>query len=447
MVYKDNMKEFPKLIISDKKGRIFDLPPLQATGMKAGKIFPLEPGDLIKLPRDSEIFMLPERSALGYDRSSGCFEEVIRNPFTSQPENSYAAAVFLAPGYSSTYSASYRERAGAVQLPLFSYSAAAFYRGEFYAAGICVDREKRQALQGMDMNLIKKNVGLFRKIFPGNRLVRHLETCALCYGCPAAKNFFLTRYEAPLPTSPNCNSRCIGCISLQEEGACSVTQPRITFVPSPREIAEIALFHIREVKEAVVSFGQGCEGEPLLAGEVIEKAVRIIRKSTSKGVININTNASRPETVRKLFEAGMDSMRVSMNSVREKYYNIYYNPGGYVFKDVLRSIKYARKNGGFVSVNYLSMPGFTDAKKEADALLKFIACTGINMIQWRNLNYDPLEYIRKMRVNISPKEMIGMDTLIRKIETEFPAVMKGYFNPSKQRVHRSRKRFQTSAHF
>ena len=35
-----------------------------------------------------------------------------------------------------------------------------------------------------------------------NRLFRHLETCALTYGCPAAKNLFLCRYEAPLPTSP-----------------------------------------------------------------------------------------------------------------------------------------------------------------------------------------------------------------------------------------------------
>ena len=67
----------------------------------------------------------------------------------------------------------------------------------------------------MDMSIVRKRVKAFRKIFPDNRLVRHLESCALVYGCPAGKNFFLSRYEAPLPTSPTCNSRCIGCISLQ----------------------------------------------------------------------------------------------------------------------------------------------------------------------------------------------------------------------------------------
>jgi len=31
-----------------------------------------------------------------------------------------------------------------------------------------------------------------------------------------------------------------------------------------QEIAEVALAHIRQVKKSVVSFGQGCEGDPLL---------------------------------------------------------------------------------------------------------------------------------------------------------------------------------------
>ena len=103
---------------------------------------------------------------------------------------------------------------------------------------------------------------------PGNRLRNHLENCALTYGCPAGKNFFLGRYEAPLPTAKQCNAHCMGCLSLQKDSDIPHSQDRIAFTPSPREIAEVALAHIRRVPKSVVSFGQGCEGDPLLAAYI-----------------------------------------------------------------------------------------------------------------------------------------------------------------------------------
>ncbi len=215
--------------------------------------------------------MLPQRSPLGYDPFTGEYVELKKNPVVHGGKTCYAVAAFLAPGYTATYSASYRQRKDARALPLFSYAAVACYKGRFYAAGTRVDREKRQELSGMDMSLLHRNVRKFRKAFPKNRLVKHLEGCAICYGCPAAKNFFLQRYECPMPTSPTCNARCIGCISYQQGKGCSVTQPRIKFVPTAEEVAEVALFHMRNVKDPVVSFGQGCEGEPLIVGAMLER--------------------------------------------------------------------------------------------------------------------------------------------------------------------------------
>jgi MoaA/NifB/PqqE/SkfB family radical SAM enzyme len=431
-------KERPKLLVADKKGRIYDVPHLEATGMKGGEYFRLDPGKLVKLHPDSELFVLPDRKPVGYDPGRGQFIQVGRDPFARRDEPCYAVAAFLSPGYTGTYSASYRERGKVRLLPLFSYAAVAFYRNEFYAAGIRVDREKRQELRGMDTGALRKNIKLFRKLFPKNRLVRHLETCALTYGCPAAKNFFLKRYEGPLPTSPACNARCAGCISYQPGKDCFVTQPRITFVPTPEEVAEVALFHLKEVADPVVSFGQGCEGEPLMAHKVLEKAVKLIRRSTSKGIVNLNTNASCPDIISRLFEEGLDSMRVSMNSVRRPYYSAYYMPRGYDFTDVLRSIKNAKEAGGFVSINYLVMPGFTDSRQETESLLRFLKKTGIDMIQWRNLNYDPAAYFRKLKISVRREDMIGMDALIQMVGKEHPRVMKGYFNPSKGRMKRTR---------
>jgi len=402
--------------------------------MKGAEFFRLSPGSLIKLPADSELFMLPGRVPVGFDPEKRSFVQLKNNPLIKKKESCYAVAAFLAPGYTATHSSAFAEQKKTNKLPLFSYAAAVLYKNEFYAAGIRVDREKRQSLAGMDIKKVRKNVKLFEKIFPKNRLVRHLETCALTYGCPAAKNFFLKRYEGPLPTSPFCNARCLGCISHQPSSSCSVSQPRIKFVPTDSEIASVALFHIQNVREAIVSFGQGCEGEPLMVGDTLEKAIKLIRKKTSKGIINLNTNASKPDVLGRLFRAGLDSIRVSVNSFQEEYYRKYYKPKDYSFKEVLKSIKTAKTKGAFVSINYLVMPGFTDSQKEVNAFCKFVGKQKIDMIQWRNLNYDPVLYFKELGIKSGQNNMIGIDTLIRKIKKNYPSLMHGYFNPSRRRI-------------
>jgi pyruvate-formate lyase-activating enzyme len=437
--------ELPRPLVADNKGRIYDLPHLRAAGMKAGVPFLLKPSDLIELHPDSELFMLPSRSPVVYDPSQGSFVEVRDVPIPGQKGHCNAVAAFLAPGYTATFSASYLERGKPGVLPLFSYASAVFYKGRIFATGTRVDLEKRQELAGMDTSGVQKGVRELRKIFPDNRLVRHLERCALSYCCPAARNFFLKRYEAPLPTSPYCNADCIGCISYQPGRKCPVTQPRIIFTPTPREIAEVAVFHIKNVSDPVVSFGQGCEGEPLMVGGVIKDAVRIIRRTTRKGMININTNASMPGVIGSLFDEGLDSIRVSMNSAREKYYTRYYRPKGYRFKDVVSSIKAAVKRGGFVSLNYLVMPGFTDAVNEFSSLRRLLDSTGIGMIQWRNLNYDPASYFRQMGIEVKPKDMVSLPGVMSIIRKEYPDVMHGYFNPSRGRIRRFKKRGRKNA--
>lgn len=429
-------KDVPQLLIADLKGKIYNIEQYQAAGMKGGCFFPLSGEDLIKLPAGSEMFALPERVAAGYAREGGGLEVLSSNLLTRAKEPCLAVAAFISPGYTVTFSAAYKELGKSRRLPLFAYAACAFYKGEFYAAAVQVDKERRQDLRLMDMEKLKKNVRGFKQLFPGNRLIRHLEGCALVYSCPAAKNFFLRRYEAPLPSSPYCNAYCRGCLSYQPGRKCPVTQPRITFIPRPQEIAQTAVFHLKNARDAVVSFGQGCEGEPLLVGDVLREAVRLIRKETARGIINLNTNGSKPEVLSTLFTAGLDSVRVSLNSVRKAYYTRYYQPRGYAFADVLRSIELAREKKRFVSINYLTMPGFTDSEEEFSALRAFLERYPIDMIQWRNLNYDPLDYVRLMGFPAEASRMLGVRQVIQTVKKEYPRIMPGYFNPSKRRMDR-----------
>jgi pyruvate-formate lyase-activating enzyme len=288
----------------------------------------------------------------------------------------------------------------------------------------------------MPRERVAAGVARMRRRMPGNRLRKHLERCALEYGCPAGKNFFLGRYEAPLPTSRVCNARCLGCISLQPGGEIRSSQERIDFTPTAEEIAEVALTHIRRVPRAVVSFGQGCEGEPLLAAEVIAPAIRLIRRQTDQGTINLNSNASRPDLLAALLEAGLDSLRVSLNSIRPEVYTAYFRPHGYRFQDVVASIDLALSRGRFVSINYLNCPGVTDAAEEADALTAFLHGHPIDMIQWRNLNYDPLRYYRVIGAVAPPGPAVGMGRLLERLRKAFPRLMHGYFNPPKEKWRR-----------
>ncbi len=411
----------PALLVADSKGRIFEYPGLRATGMKAGLLFSLDRNELVKLPAGSQLFALPGRRPVGYHPEMKSFVSI---------DGLRAVAAFAAPGHTLTYSASYREYGSVKPLPLFAYGACAIYNKEIYIAAIKIDKDQRHDSTLIDIRLVRKNITRLKKLFPSNRLIKHLAGCAMTHRCPNAQNLFLSRYEAPLPTSPSCNAACAGCISYQK-GPVRCSQPRIKFVPHAEEIAEIALFHIERVKDPIVSFGQGCEGEPLLQSRLIEESIAKIREKTGRGTINLNTNGSMPGRLSGLFDAGLDTVRISLNSAREDYYSRYYRPRGYSFKDVMRSIRAAKDNGGFVSINYLTMPGFTDSRDEVRAIKFLIANSGIDMIQWRNLNYDPVLYFKILnRPTPEIADLIGIRQEISCLEKSFPKLMMGYFNPS-----------------
>jgi pyruvate-formate lyase-activating enzyme len=262
--------------------------------------------------------------------------------------------------------------------------------------------------------------------------MRHLERCALEYGCPAAKNFFLGRYEAPLPTAVTCNANCLGCISLQTENNLVACQERISFTPAPEEIAGVALEHISRTPGGIVSFGQGCEGDPLTAFQAIEPAIRRIRQATDQGTINMNTNAGMPGRLGLLFDAGLDSVRVSMNSVREACYTAYFRPRSYRFDDVMASIRLAGEKGRFVSLNYLNCPGVTDSELEFRALCHFLAEFPVSMIQWRNMNFDPAAYLRIMTGAGGRSPALGMAFVLDELRRQFPGLVHGYFNPPRE---------------
>lgn len=415
-------------VVANERGEIFDLAGYAAVGSDGPVQECLSVQETCNLPHGSELMFLPDRIPLVFDLQSDAVVALAENPY-EPGEAIFPVAAFNSPGYVITHTGAWEERTQAVSLPLFSYGAVGWHRGKFRSAIVQVDKEPRQDLRRMPDDKVAAGVRELRQTLAGNRLRAHLENCALNYGCPAGKNFFLGRYEAPLPASSSCNARCLGCLSLQPDDTISCSQDRIDFTPSPEEIAQVALTHIKRVEHAVVSFGQGCEGDPLMAADTIARAIRKIRANTDRGTINMNTNGSLPKVLDRLFDAGLDSIRVSMNSVREKCYRAYFRPKGYRFTDVLESIALGIRRGRHVAINYLNMAGVTDSPEETAALFSFLEEYPIHQIQWRNMNYDPLRYLKAMAKASPQGTPIGMKNLVKQVKSRFPSLRHGYFNP------------------
>lgn len=420
------MQTSPYLLYSDGEGNIFEDETLYAVGRAGWDAFPVEPDQWIELPKGGNLYELPGRRGIGIDVTTGEMRLC---------EKGWAVAAFIPPAYTGLFIAAYETIPDAPTLPLFCYTAVGWMNDKNYVPAVRIEKDIRQEAAGFDAAAIETGTNHLLKAYPDNRLVKHLmENCCMTYHCPAARNFSLGRWECPVPTSPACNANCIGCISFQPEDETIVsTQDRLTFKPSAEEIVEFTVPHLMNAPFPIISFGQGCEGEPLLMWETIRQSIIEIRKHTDKGSININTNGSKPASVEELCKVGLNSIRVSTNSAQKHIYEAYYRPNNYSFEDIVESLKVVRRHGGWTSINYFVFPGITDSEAEYEALRKLIAETQLNMIQWRNFNIDPDWYMGKIGMG-ETGEILGAKQLMDLIQEEFPSVKFGYFNPPMERI-------------
>ncbi|MBR4696078.1 MAG: radical SAM protein [Selenomonadaceae bacterium] len=401
-------------LYADENGEIFDAPGLSAMGRMGLENVPLAVEDLIPLPEGADLMFLPERPALGISPEG----EVL--PMTGR-----AVAALLPAGYTRLFLPAFEPAEWAARLPLYGYTAVALYRDELYVAAIYTDENRKWDPLHYNTRELKKLVQRTKKELKGNRIVEQVGRCSLEWHCCTAQNLFYRRWEAGIPSSPVCNANCLGCISLQPAECCPSPQSRITFRPTPEEIAQVGIYHLSVAPEGIISFGQGCEGEPALAADRIAPAIGMIRQKTGKGQINMNSNAGDTEGIRKIVDAGLDSLRVSIISAREESYNAYYR-AAYRLSDVKASIRYAMEKGVYVSLNLLLFPGFNDREEEVLAWKEFFRELPVPMIQMRNLNIDPDAFLAVMPE--AKGRALGTRRFLQILHEEFPGMVIGSFS-------------------
>jgi|SRR5690554_4111529 len=404
----------PYAVYADRNGEIMVEPRMTAVGGNGGNW--VEMKELIPLPSGSDLFFLPRRRPAGINTVTGKMELM-------DGKDRAAVAAALPPGYTRLLLPAYRSLPQAPRLPLFGYTAAAAFGDRFFVAARKTDRAAGWEIQNHNTPDLPALVEKKTAAHPENRILKQLAHCALVYRCLTAQNVFYGRGEGGLPVANSCNAQCLGCISLQPAECCPSPQQRIDFQPTVDEIVEVALMHLRAAGKTMISFGQGCEGEPLTAWRRLWRAVKTVRRRTGKGMININTNAGLPRALKILVGAGLDSARISLLSAVPDNYHQYHRPQDYTFQQVGESVDLLRAQEVFVSLNLLVMPGFTDRRAEKEALFAWLRRHPVDMIQLRNLNIDPGWFWQKMRLSKEPGA--GIPSFIEEIKKEFPGVLLG----------------------
>jgi pyruvate-formate lyase-activating enzyme len=405
------------LVYANQVGQVLDHPEFLAVGRSGDQLVEIMEEELIPLPEGATLVSLP------YTRPIGILEETGEMKLLDGDYN--AVGALLPQGYTRLLLPGYVKSDKSKLLPLFGYSAVVWKDGQFYTTGHETDESYRWNPNNCDLSTLEARVAKVRKQYPENRLFEHLGHCALSYECLTASNTFLQRWEGGVPVSFSCNASCFGCISEQpEDSGFPAPQTRMNFKPTVDEIVEVMLEHLT-TPESIISFGQGCEGEPSTQASIIVQAMKRVREQVTYGYINMNTNAGLTDHIRAIVDAGLNLMRVSTISAIDEHYNAYYRPRGYTLRNVEKSLRYAADHGVYTSINYLIFPGVTDREEEVEAMIEFACRTGLRFIQMRNLNIDPEAYLQL--IPSAKGEVLGMKQILDIYKAEIPNIQIGSF--------------------
>jgi pyruvate-formate lyase-activating enzyme len=420
----------PGLLFADGRGAVYDHPRLLAAARSGDEV--VRPRERpIPLPEGGRLCLLPGRRPVGIDPSTGetvVLREVRVGRRTIVPR---AVGATLPPGFTrALLPAAARPALPTVEspiLPQWAYTAAGLSASGPVVWALHTDRRRHWSPASHGTPDLPRRV---ERLLAegGNPVYRQLSRCALEWSCFTAQNTFYARDEGAIPSSSTCNAACVGCISEQDDGLPPPSHERIRRAPTAEEMAEVGARHLALANGRVmVSFGQGCEGEPLLRWKEIARAIRLMRLRTGRGSVNVNTNGSLPGALAALADAGLDACRISTNSASPDLYAAYYRPRGYGLADVEESMRVARRKGLYLALNLLTFPGVTDREEEVERLCRLVSRVRADQVQTRSLAMDPDVYMDVARGRGGGGRALGLRGLVAALRAARPGLVVGNF--------------------
>ena len=388
---------------SDRSGRLVVAADYAAATSDGSQVGPLLKA--LPLPPGTDVVHLPGRNGVGLDR-------------TGRPrelgQGRFGVAAILPVGFLRMSLPAYIDDLGTPPLRPRAYAAvAADANGQLVVSAVALDADAG-SVDGRSAPDLAARITATQRAHPSSRVLRQLARCAKEYRCRAAANAFIGRHDCALPIAAPRNERPLEVLVLHDDADASPSEPA-AFRPSPEELADLASRHL-EGGGTVVAFGRACEGEPLLAVRVVEQAIVAIRERTGVGTIHLETNGSAPVALRRLCDAGLDSVAIRIASAAAETYEAIHRPDGFRFADVRASLAHAIAGRVSVALRVLALPGLTDRERELDALVGLAGdLPAGGSIVLSDLSSDPQ---RALRITPSAEAPIGMDRLLDRLRTD-----------------------------
>ncbi len=419
-----------RLLFADDRGVVYDHPALLAAARSGDEAF-LPAERPLPLPEGATLCVLPGRRPVGIDPATGERVTLRQARIGRRSIVPLAVGATLPPGYTRTLlPAAARPplpAAGSPLLPQWAYTAAGLGAGGPAVFALRTDRRRHWNPATHSTPDLPDRVARVLAS-SANPIFRQLARCALEWSCYTAQNAFYGRDEGAIPASSACNAACVGCLNEADAGMPPPSHERILRPPTAEEMAEVAARHLSQARgHVMVSFGQGCEGEPLLRWREIERAIRLARARTRRGSINVNTNGSLPRALGALVDAGLDACRISLNSASPDLYRAWYRPRGYGLEEVEASMRVASAKGAYLALNLLTFPGVTDREGEEERLCRLVARAGVDQVQTRPLAVDPDVYMDLARGRGAGGRAIGIGGLVAALRAARPGLRIGNF--------------------
>ncbi|HVP65773.1 MAG TPA: radical SAM protein [Anaeromyxobacteraceae bacterium] len=417
-----------RLLFADDRGVVYDHPTLLAAVRTGGAA--LRPEERpASLPAGGALCLVTGRRPVGVHPRTGELVVMREARVGRRTFVPHAVGATLPPGYTRVFlPAGERPASGeAPVLPQWAYTAAGLGRDGPVAWAIRTDRRRHWDPPRRSPEEVRERVRSLVAV-DANPVYRQLARCALEWSCFTAQNTFLGRDEGAIPASSACNARCVGCLSESQAGMPPSSHERIARGPSAEEMAEVGARHLATASgRTMVSFGQGCEGEPLVRSRDVARAIRLMRERTGRGSINLNTNGSMPGALAALAAAGLDAVRISLNSASPDLYEAYYRPSGYGLADVEESMRVAKGNGLYLALNLLVFPGVNDREGEVERLARLVARVGVDQVQTRSLAMDPDVYWEIAKDRGARGRPLGLRRLLAALRAARPGLSLGNF--------------------
>ena len=388
---------------SDRSGRIVVAADYAAAVSDGSSIGPLVAA--LPLPPGSDVVQLPGRTGIGLDRAGRARE---------LGQGRWGVGAIVPVGYLRMGLPAYADDLEQPPLRPRAYAGVgADSNGELVVSAVALEVEA-SAADGRSAPDLVARITAMQRDHPSSRVLRQLARCAKDYHCRAAANAFLGHHDCALPVAAPRNERPPDVLVLHDDADAVPTEPA-AFRPSPEELADAASRHL-EGGGTVVAFGRACEGEPLLAVRLIEDAIVGIRERTRRGTIHLETNGSVPIALRRLCEAGLDSVAIRVASARAETYEALHRPDGFRFADVRASIATAIAAKVSVALRVLTLPGLTNRRREVDALVGLAGelPAGSSLVLC-DLAADPQ---RALGVAPSSEPTDGMERMLDRLRTD-----------------------------